>query len=315
MSEPITIVVAVSGGNVVGVFSDSAQADKFVRVAIVDYDNGEDRINYLREFYDNNEDRFTGSDSDAPTDTWFRSSDGREFKFETSDGRGFSIYANEGQKAGHDVTDISFADNSGSFEITGKGSAFEVFSNVVPAVVAYIKRENPSVVTFAAKGKSRQKLYDRLVSTVLGVQPGRFARRYDSGEFRHYVVGLEGMRDTIENMMSTGQDINPRSMAKAAKRKWVEIEPEIDPAWFTPEGWDDDGTESDDGNADGKSAKASLPRLTRGAVKAAHRKQVAGLEREVARALVPFFNRSSAAHLRSLLASRTGKPTPPKPSP
>lgn len=55
----------------------------------------------------------------------------------------------------------------GSFELTGKGGASQVFSTVIEAVKQYVE-ENPEVttLTFTAEEKSRAKMYDTIAKRV-----------------------------------------------------------------------------------------------------------------------------------------------------
>jgi hypothetical protein len=63
-------------------------------------------------------------------------------------------------------TDIQFEDDKGKMEISGEGGAHEVFSKVAVGVESWIKKQEPSGLSFSAQGRSRIKLYDRLARTL-----------------------------------------------------------------------------------------------------------------------------------------------------
>lgn len=280
-----------------------------------DYDDTGPRREYLREFYRDNEERFASTAESAPKQTWYKDPDGRQFNFDTSDGRTFNVGATKVDRFGLNGADITFSDDQGNFKITGKGAAFEVFGNVVPAVVSYIKNEDPDIVTFSAAGKSRQRLYDRLVSTVLGTEGGRFAKRYDSHDTRFYVVGKNEHREKLEKLMSErgflADEIAARSFGRKAADDWTEIEPNIDPAWFTPEGWEDeeeDAALETDVTLYAPEFKSLLrtktlgTKIARSLVKAAHRQQYQRVERDVAKSMLKYFRAQTREVTKKLFA-------------
>lgn len=207
------------------------------------YSESDAERSYLERFYEDNPERFQ---SEEQLGKWVISPRGEsQFSFKTSDERRFDVNVYDRELgAGIKTSDVQFSDDTGDFGVTGKGKAFEVFGQVVPAVVAYIKHEDPPVVTFSAYGKSRQRLYDRLVATVLGAGDGRFAVKHDSadGKSRQYAVGKLDMRQDIISKMPPSivenlQEIAPRK--DYGDDQWEEFSVPIDPAWFTPEGWED----------------------------------------------------------------------------
>jgi hypothetical protein len=280
-----------------------------------DYDDTGPRREYLREFYRDNEERFASTAESAPKQTWYKDTDGRQFNFDTSDGRTFNVGATKVDRFGLNGADITFSDDQGNFKITGKGAAFEVFGNVVPAVVSYIKNEDPDIVTFSAAGKSRQRLYDRLVSTVLGTEGGRFAKRYDSHDTRFYVVGKNEHREKLEKLMSErgflADEIAARSFGRKAADDWTEIEPNIDPAWFTPEGWEDeeeDAALETDVTFYAPEFKSLLrtktlgTKIARSLVKAAHQQQYQRVERDVAKSMLKYFRAQTREVTKKIFA-------------
>lgn len=93
--------------------------------------------------------------------------------------------------------DVQFSNESKAsrFDITGSGGAHEVFSNVLAAIVAYVKKEDPSIITFSASEPSRRRLYDRMVKTVSKIMPQYAAIYSESEGYRKYVVIERDMKD------------------------------------------------------------------------------------------------------------------------
>jgi hypothetical protein len=65
------------------------------------------------------------------------------------------------------IVDISF-NRGGSMDITGKGSAAQIFATVVDAINKYIKAEHPGWISFSASEPSRAKLYQHMVKRLSG---------------------------------------------------------------------------------------------------------------------------------------------------
>jgi hypothetical protein len=86
---------------------------------------------------------------------------------------------------------------------------------------------------------------------VLSVQEGRFAKAYTRDGFRHYIVGSAETKEQIEGLITerigSAEDLFARSARVRIKSSetWEDIEPEVDPAWFTEDGWPDDEESSD----------------------------------------------------------------------
>ncbi len=150
------------------------------------------------------------------------------------------------EAAEHDYLDEFYTDNEDRFaggtdiddDVWGKGEAFEIFSKVVPSIVAYAKEMNPKVMHFSAEGESRQRLYDRLVKTVLAADKSRFAISGGKGKYKHYVVALNEERDVVESALEAA-GLKAKGDPDDLPSKWEAVEPEADPAWMTPEGWED----------------------------------------------------------------------------
>jgi hypothetical protein len=162
-----------------------------------DYDDHEDRVMLLRDFYrklEKNEDpRINGGEI---TNVWQKDEDGDFiYRFKTKAGTSYLIDAVNTTFKDYDVMEISFANKDvekarDQFSITGSGSAHEVFRHVVPAIVAIIDKESPDTISFTAKGKSRQSLYDKLVKTIAMVLGDYSALAFETKdkEVKRYVV-------------------------------------------------------------------------------------------------------------------------------
>lgn len=228
---------------------EQSALEQYTESQLENFDSTEARRDWLRNFYDDNEDRFASDPDTAQQKKWLNTNTGRAFVFNTSDGRPFTIEADKHPRQGRDVHNIVFSDESGDTTITGKGKAFEVFSNVVPAVTSYVQHEKPEVMTFQAHDESRQKLYNRLVSTVLGTNEGYVAKYYDSAGWRNYFVARADVMPDLDKLAEERgygamQEIGVRRSleqdpGKPEEREWHDIPAEVDPAWFTPEGWED----------------------------------------------------------------------------
>ena len=85
------------------------------------------------------------------------------YNFETKSGRRFHVAIED--------EELTFEDDQGSLTKTGKGEAFEIFTAVSKATLAYIQEENPPIITFSASGRGRAKLYERLAHSVAALHP------------------------------------------------------------------------------------------------------------------------------------------------
>ena len=65
--------------------------------------------------------------------------------------------------------------------ITGTGGEFQVFATVAKMVGEFIKKEKPLRFTFAAKEKSRRKVYDRFAKLVASKY--RYKVKYDTDPY------------------------------------------------------------------------------------------------------------------------------------
>lgn len=199
-----------------------------------DYDEREDKQQYLSDFYRENRDRYTGGDCDERV--WCKDADGDDrMAFSTNSGDAYTMLGVKTNRKfeGEPVTDIQFSDAKGSFEVTGGGNAFEVFSTVVPATVSYLKEKNPNVATFSAKGESRQRLYDRLAKSVAGVMDEYFVAMENVGDVRYYVVGKKALRDKIMDAMKK------KSLEIPLLKNPQELTPEVNPDWWEPSAWEE----------------------------------------------------------------------------
>lgn len=214
------------------------------------YDDSEDRIDYLRQFYENNEPRF--ADGYSSLDTWGKDADGGDvFGFETSSGAEYTVWKNDESEAatkvlGRTIPEFGFNDSSGSFGITGAGNAREVFSRATDAITEFVRRDETPAIYFSAAEPSRQKLYDRIVKSVAHDLPeyDAFAATTPDGK-RHYVVAARDVAGELLGLAAS-KGVEPSvlvgrySRSEADRIRWEPIEPESNPAWF-----DDDQEWSD----------------------------------------------------------------------
>ena len=231
---------------------DSAK-DSAEERAREDFDRDQVRRDYLRGVWDNH---FSGGVTSVSPgkEIWYRSA-ADEFNYEFSSGTGHDYSVDVFKSGVGDLKnyEVQFRDvNASGFEerygVSKAGAAHEVFSKVVPAVVALIKRDNPDSVTFSAEGKSRMRLYDRLVKTVTGMVDDRFALKYDdSPDHRLYGIGKKDQRTKLvtafkyrfANYGQPEPDLQPltESLADGPRPILEDVFPEINPLWFTPKGW------------------------------------------------------------------------------
>lgn len=211
------------------------------------YDDYADRAGYLTHFYYENPERFTGPD-DIPRNTWFQDPNGNyHFKFSTdADRYGITVFDRSIADAPAQELQFSSETKGNAFGVTGAGHAHEVFAAVVPAVVAYMKHEQPNILTFSAAEKSRQKLYDRLVKSVTTVDPAYSALAIDEGgehPHRYYAVVKRDVRDNLIKQIKERSDHVARfGYGLPLKEPKILINTRIsaagiDPVWFMPEGW------------------------------------------------------------------------------
>ena len=124
------------------------------------------------------------------------------------------------------------------FGMTGKGGVAEVFGGAVAGVLSHIREKEPEVITYTAVGRGRQRFYDRLTKTILSMEDGRFAMKYDNGKKRRYLIGHADDAESIKKELDARQ-IKPVEMSAVPGdiSRWETIEPGIDPEWFSESGW------------------------------------------------------------------------------
>lgn len=71
-----------------------------------------------------------------------------------------------------------------SFQITGTGRAYEVFSTVVDILKDFIDVEQPLLIDFGADEVSRQKLYARIIQRVPQIVPDYVGIRKSRSKFQ-----------------------------------------------------------------------------------------------------------------------------------
>ncbi len=198
-------------------------------------------------------------DGEGDLDTWYQDMDGDDsLNFETASGRKYKVFSTAKTIGGMSVPDIQFSDDSGNYTVTGGGEAFQVFSKAVPSVVSYIKNKNLGAAMFSAAEPSRQKLYDRLVRTAVSVMPGYFAASIDkvgkNSTKRYYFIGKNSKKEKLLAAVKNkiGGDIRDftetRSFVASDESGWNELDADIDPSWFTPEGWESKDDQDEDSN-------------------------------------------------------------------
>lgn len=157
---------------------------------------------------------------------------------ELKGGRLFTVTARSSERLPavgekYSKTVISFKDDSGSYDATGKGSAHEVFGKVVPAVAQYVEKYKPDVVEFSASGKSRVGLYDKLIKTVASLSPDYMAVYYGKeNDDRNYYVVRRDRQDTL--LLQAPRD--PDGVL-VNRESFITLEAEFNPVWFTSFGW------------------------------------------------------------------------------
>ena len=206
------------------------------------YDDTEDREEWLRNFYDENEERFT-SDGVSPN-TWAKEGDGdgdHYLKFSTEDENEYTVrvvHENE-WTVGDPKTAVSvpvdqamFEDEKGSFQVTGKagaGEAREVMTKVAAALVAYAQAKNPPIVWFTAAEPSRQKLYDRLAKTLTTILPQYSAMTAVTSDGpKHYAVVHRDIRDEVKRVVHERTGFEPTVIVNVGGVPY----PFFDPDWF-----------------------------------------------------------------------------------
>lgn len=206
-----------------------------------DYDDSKDRVEYLRDFWDQHaeEPRYSGA-GEKIFDQWGKDADGDSAMFfTTGEGREYQITVFPRSFAGKDMQELVFQDANGSFEVTGAGGAHEVFRKVVAATAGWVGHEKPEALSFTAAEPSRQKLYDRLVRTTAAVEPDYRAFAIQGQNAKRYLLVRRDKVDDYEKA-ATATGANSEVLVYAKAPVWTELTAGIDESWFTPEGWADD---------------------------------------------------------------------------
>ncbi len=220
-----------------------------------DFDDSSDRREYLNSFrYDHKEEpRFMGGS--GAKDVWGKDGEDDEgkdsaFQFTTASGNTYTIVADlktDERMSDYPVMEFTFSDAKGLYGVTGAGSAGEVFSKVTAAIVAMVKQQKPPVITFTATGQSRRKLYDRMTKTVASIFPDYSAVtvRTPNSDTKHYVIAQKPLmgkiREFVQSLsISYTPIIEPLANFKSGHSAIIEsVSAELDPAWFTNDGWDE----------------------------------------------------------------------------
>ena len=168
----------------------------------------------------------------------FASNDTAELEFKTSKGRTFTVAA---QPDRGETTEILFFDNEGSTLETGRGEAHEVFGKVAASVIEYADKTQSDAMSFSASGASRVRLYRTLAKAFTRMRPDYEA--YSGGEDSYAEFYLL-KRGTPMHRTVTNSDAYLAAKIESEQPQLVAIEPEFDPAWLTPEWWDDEEKES-----------------------------------------------------------------------
>ena len=97
------------------------------------------------------------------------------FSVETDSGtRTFQANVSENQYGSMDMHTFSFSDDSGGYELSGRGNAMQVMRKAVVTLGAFVREKAPSVVYFTAASdeKSRVKLYKFFATRASMIFPG-----------------------------------------------------------------------------------------------------------------------------------------------
>lgn len=215
-----------------------------------EYDSAEDRIDYLRQFYQENEDRFQVS---AEEGVWYKSDAGWESRFSTPAGE-YTIDAIDRKHpeipVNVNVQEIRFNDPEGNYQATGKAGAKEaltVFRKVIPAVVSMMQRGDNDVTYFSAAEPNRQKLYETLTRTTAAAMPGYSAFSKMKEGIRYFFVVKN---DKVESFKEYLKETQPVSRAISDDPGDDDSELEELPLEVNPDWWDESYWEESDDEAD-----------------------------------------------------------------
>jgi hypothetical protein len=140
-----------------------------------------------------------------------------KYEFKTTSDRKFRMSMRYDLSTGRAA--LAFSDNTGSYEVTGNGEQHQIFGNVVPATLAFIDQYKPKKIHFTAAEYKRQKLYRFLTKTVIKLRPNHI---------------LENSGGYSFDVLRTGDGMNLSADPEDDK----DLEPEVNPAWFLPSGWE-----------------------------------------------------------------------------
>jgi hypothetical protein len=179
-----------------------------------EYEGSGDRRDALREFYQDNLDRFEGT---PEPHKWYEHSRGRsggyELDFKATNGDSYSIIADRINPVGMKGMDVRFMNNDvadkDAFGITGKGGANDVFMNVMGSIQKLMDVESPDVVTFSAAEPSRRKLYDRIVKTMAKLNPSMSAVYLEEGGARYYAVTPRENKEKVLAYVKQKHEMEP----------------------------------------------------------------------------------------------------------
>ena len=214
-----------------------------------DYDDTEARNEYLSNFYENNEERYSGEVGEDNLNKWGRDSDGdHSFIFDASFGEQYTIWVSKLDVFGVKADHIGFRDSDDSYKITGKAGAAgaaEVFRKVTTAVAAFVLHEKPEFITFSAAEKSRSKLYDHLTRTICQAFPEYRAivgRKGDHSQYglirRDQINKFEKSLAASGGKMEVETLVNSRNeVARPMPTTWKYLNPAVDLRWFDYRGW------------------------------------------------------------------------------
>lgn len=108
--------------------------------------------------------------------------------------------------------DLSFTDPGGNYSVTGeqrekrketgRSAELEVFRGVSSAVLGFVQKKEPDIVTFTAIEEKRQKLYDKLTQTIAQIGGKYVAVVHGGGdESAHYFVVKREYKDHVERLV------------------------------------------------------------------------------------------------------------------
>ena len=220
-----------------------------------EYDDSDDRREYLWQFYDDNEERFQPPEEEPKKDTWGVDDTGDPaYVFDTSAGNQYKILTQDRKFASLHATEIMFSDKNNRFDVTGAGNAVEVFKKVSTAVTALAQKKDLDAIYCSAHdepGKqSRRTLYNRLVKTLAQLNPAYQAIAVEhharAPNTRGYLVvkrdKMPEYRAKVQEMThsATMGDGTITDLVKAADTgnvRIIDMPAECRDEWFTEAGW------------------------------------------------------------------------------